>query len=111
MYETSNPRNGRHQRVTCTNFSTPVQAAGGDCKTVQIQARPPVAGTSGGATTANADNVIIFISSSTPTALTASTFNGLVLAPGDVVTLAVSDTSLIWVLGASGDSVNLTVLS
>lgn len=111
MSETSNPRNGRHQRVTCTNFTTPVQAAGGDCKTVQIQARPPVAGTSGGATTANSDQVIVYISATTPTALTSSTFNGLVLGPGDVVTLAIADTSLIWVLGASGDSVNITVLS
>ena len=107
------PRSGFSQRVTCTGFGSPVNAAGGKAKTVIIQARQATPGTTGAATTANADNVFVYIQANTPGAAggAGTTHSGICLAPGDVLTVAIEDTGLIWVSGTSGDSVNIVAIA
>jgi hypothetical protein len=108
MYETSKPGKGRSQRVTATGFANAVQAVAGKCKQVLIKARDAVTGTTGGAASANSDAVIVYVGEAgTGTA----TFTGYTLQPGEAITLAIQDVSMIQLRGASGDSINIVILS
>lgn len=105
--ETALPINGKQGRVACTGFGNPVRLPGAKCSTVMIQSRVAIAGLSGGAATANADVVLLGIGAA-PTITTA--YVGQALGPGDTQVLAVDDLSMIYVDGASGDSIVWTIL-
>ena len=103
MYETSLPVTGNtSQRITCTGHANVLNAAGGKCKTVFIQAK----GTSTGASlTGNTDAVLIGIGSDPGTS---TAFKGVMLFAGDMITLAIDDLSKLYFRGANGDEVFLT---
>lgn len=105
--ETALPVNGSQGRVALTGFGNPQRLPGGKCSTVMIQARVAISGLSGGASTANSGVVLIGIGAA-PTATTA--YVGVALAPGEMMILGVDDLSMLYVDGASGDSINWFIL-
>ena len=103
MYETSLPVTGNtSQRIACTGHANAIQAAGGKCKTVFIQAKMT---SSGGSLTGNTDVVLMGIGGDPNTG---ASFKGIQLSAGDMLTLAIDDLSKLYFRGASGDEVFLT---
>jgi hypothetical protein len=81
-------------------------------KTIVVHARPAITNTNGAGTSANDDKVLVYVQTATPGAAggAATTFTGIALAPGDMITLCLEDSALLWFEGASGDSVNILCL-
>lgn len=103
MYETSLPVAGNTaQRIACTGFANAIRADGGKCKTVFLQAKLTSAGAS---LTGNSDVILVGLGADPSTS---TTFKGLILSPGEVLTLAIDDLSMLYFRGASGDEVFVT---
>lgn len=101
------PLNGQSYRVAFTGFGNPVRLSGGACKAVIISARIAIAGLSGGDSTDNAQPVLVNVGSN-PTSTTS--YIGTPVSPGQTQIFNVSDSGMIYMDGANGDSVNVEVL-
>lgn len=102
------PTQGSLERVLLTGFASPIQLSGAPIKSVIISAQRLISGLSGGASANNSDVVLIGIGAA-PAVVTA--YTGIPLAAGETIEFDVQDSSMIWVAGASGDSVTVTRLS
>lgn len=102
------PVSGNLSRVALTGFASPVQLSGQVCKSVIISACRVISGLSGGASSNNSDVVLIGVGA-TPAVVTA--YTGIPLAAGEMIEFNVADASMIWLAGASGDSVTVTILN
>ena len=107
MYETQKPEGGRSQRITCTGFANAVRGTGGSVKQVLIKARDAVAGMSDGDLASNTNPVIVYFGEE---GVGTVAHTGYSLQPGEAITVAISDTNMIYVRGTSGDSVNVITL-
>jgi len=101
------PSTGSQYRIALTGFGNPVRLNGGACKAVLISAKVAINGLSGGASTDNADVVLVGVGSA-PTVVTA--YVGQPIQPGQTQIFNVSDASLLYVDGASGDAVDVALL-
>ncbi|MFA5130777.1 MAG: hypothetical protein WC477_07770 [Patescibacteria group bacterium] len=108
MYQTSLPKGGRSLRVTCTGFANAIQAIGGPCKQLLIKARDANAAVAGAGHSANGDSVIMFVGEE---GTNSTTHTGYTLQPGEAITLAIKDVSMLYFRGAVGDSVNIIILA
>ena len=107
MFETSKPGLGRSQRVTCTGYANAIQAVAGKCKTVMVQAREAVVGTSGADVTANTGTVIMYVGEA---GVGSNVHTGLTIPPGQMIMLNIEDVSMLRFRGPNTDSVNIVVL-
>jgi len=101
------PTQGQLERVALTGFTSPIQLSGASVKSVIVSARRVIAGLSGGASTNNSDVVLVGVGAA-PAIVTA--YTGVPLAAGETIEFNVADSGMIWVAGASGDSVTVTRL-
>jgi hypothetical protein len=105
--QTSLPKRGKSQRLTGTGFANEIQATAGRCRQLLIKARDANAGIGTSGHAANSDSVVIFIGEEGTNEVTHS---GYTLQPGEAVTVAVDDSSMIYMRAATGDSVNIIIL-
>ena len=108
MFQESKPMKGRSQRITCTGFANAIQATGGKCKALLIKARGTNAGIAGAGHAANTDSVIMFVGED---GSNSASHSGYELQPGEGITLAIGDVSMLRFRGANTDSVNIVILA
>jgi len=101
------PTNATQYRIDLTGFGNPVRLNGGFSKAVIISAKQAIAGLSGGASVDNVD--IVLIGFGTPPVISTD-YIGQPLAPGETQVFNIADSSILYVDGASGDSVIITQL-
>ncbi len=86
---------------------TAVQLPGGACKAVMISAKQAIAHLVGGASTDNADTILIGVGAA-PSLITA--YTGIPLRPGETLTLQVTDLSQVFINGTAADAITYAIL-
>lgn len=93
--------------TTISVTGTAVQLSGGTCTALMVSAKQAITNLSGGASTDNADTILIGIGAE-PSFATA--YTGIPLRPGETITVEVNDSSMVYINGKSGDGVTFNRL-
>lgn len=99
--------NASTYRIALTGFGNPVRLNGGACKAVIIAAKVAITGLSGGNSTDNAQPVLVGVGAA-PSSVQA--YVGIPIDAGQTQIFNVADASILYVDGASGDAVDVTML-